>query len=586
MPVPGTTMKSYRPLVQGTNGVVVACHPSAAMAGLDILRRGGNAIDAGVAVGLALHIVHADDCGLLGVAPTIMYLADRKEVTTIDGLGVWPKAASVEYFKRHHDGKLPEGILRALTPGAADTWFTALARYGTMTFAEVAGPGISLAEDGFPMYRYFADRLRNTFDLYNRWPTSAEIFLPGGRAPVVGEMFFQNDAASTLRQLAGIEEAHSSEGRERALSAARDFLYKGELAEKIVSFCQQQGGLLTLEDLAEYRVRIEPPVTVSYRGYDVYTCGPWCQGPVFPQALKILQDYDLPAMGHNSVDYIHTVNQALNLAFADREQYYGDPVFVDVPMDEMLSEPYLRERQTLIDPDRAWPGMPPPGDPRRCMAILEGAAPSASDAVAGAPTEEQDSGGTSYFAVIDKDGNIFSCTTSEGMKMGGAVIPGTGLFLSLRGVQSRVREDHPASIAPGKRPRLTPAPALVLRDGQPVMAIGAHGGDHIPQGTLQLFLNVVEFGRDPQEAVEEPRFYSYSFPSSAYPNADQPGVMRAEGRIPIEVTDALRERGHKMERYPDWWEGSGLYGVITRDPDTGVLQGGADPRCEAYAVGY
>ena len=429
MPVPGTTMRSYRPAVHGANGVVVACHPSAAMAGLDILRRGGNAIDAGVAVGLALHIVHADDCGFLGVAPTIMYLADRKEVTTIDGLGVWPRAASVEYFKRHHDGKLPEGILRALTPGAADAWFTALARYGTMRFADVAGPAISLAEDGFPMYRYFADRLRNTFDLYNRWPTSAEIFLPAGRAPAVGEMFFQKDAASTLRQLAGIEAGHSSEGRERALSAARDFVYKGELAEKIVTFCQQQGGLLTLEDLSEYRVRIEPPVTVSYRGYDVYTCGPWCQGPVFPQALKILQDYDLPAMGHNSVDYIHTVNQALNLAFADREQFYGDPAFVHVPMDEMLSEPYLRERRSLIDPLRAWSGMPPAGDPVQGRAILEGAAPSASDAAGGLPAEEQDSGGTSYFAVIDKDGNIFSCTTSGGNEDGWRRYPRHGALL-------------------------------------------------------------------------------------------------------------------------------------------------------------
>ena len=200
MPVPGTTLRSYRPLIQGTNGVVVSSHPSASMAGLDILRRGGNAVDAGVAVGLALNIVHADDCGFLGVAPTVIYIADRKEVTTIDGLGVWPKRASVEYFQRNHQGQLPNGILRALTPASADAWFTALAQYGTMSFSEVVAPAITLAEQGFPMYRYLAGRLRDAFDAYNRWPSSAEVFLPEGRPPEVGEMFFQKDAAATLRQ--------------------------------------------------------------------------------------------------------------------------------------------------------------------------------------------------------------------------------------------------------------------------------------------------------------------------------------------------------------------------------------------------
>ncbi len=586
MPVPGTTLQSYRPLIQGTNGVVVSSHPSASMAGLDILRRGGNAIDAGVAVGLALNIVHADDCGFLGVAPTVIYLADQKEVTTIDGLGVWPKRASVEYFQRNHQGQLPGGILRALTPASADAWFTALARYGTMSFSEVVGPAITLAEQGFPMYRYLAGRLRDAFEMYNRWPSSAEIFLPGGRPPEVGEMFFQKDAAATLRRIVALEDANLAQGRERALMAARDYVYKGELAEKIVSFYKSQGGLLDEDDLSDYRVRVEPPVTVNYRGYDVYTCGPWCQGPVFPMAVKILEGFDLRAMGHNSAEYVHTVTQALNLAFADREQYIGDPAFVDVPMDGLLSETYLSERRRLIDPDHAWPVMPPAGDPYNCRATLDGAPQSAKEAVAVRGSAGEEGGGTSYFGVIDKSGNIFSCTPSEGMKNGGPIIPGTGFCLSLRGAQSRVQEGHPASIAPAKRPRLTPAPALVLREGQPVMALGAHGGDHIPQGQLQLLLNVVEFGLDPQEAVEAPRFYSYNFPSSGSPPAYHPGVVRAEGRISEDVFDALRRKGHIAERYPDWWEGSALYGVLIRNPRTGVLQGGADPRCEAYAVGY
>ena len=586
MPVPGSTMTSFRPLMQGTNGMVVASHPSAAMAGLDVLKKGGNAIDAGIAVGLALNVVHIDDCSFLGVAPTVIYLADRKEVTTIDGLGVWPQAASVEYFQRNHGGQIPAGVLRSLTPAAADAWITALSRFGTMKFSEVAEPAINLAQNGFPMYRYLADRLRDTFDLYNQWPTTAEVFLPHGRPPERGEIFYQRDLAGTLTKLAEAEDAHKGQGREAALKAARDYIYLGELGKKIAAYSREQGGLLTEQDLAQYQVRIEPPVSVNYRGYDVYCTGPWGQGPTFPQALKILEGFDLASMGHNSPEYIHTVSQALNLAFADREQYVGDPTFVDVPIDEMLAEEYLAQRRSLIDPDRAWAGMPPAGDPRAKKATLDGAPRSPSEAPATAAASGDDGNGTSYFAVIDSQGNMFSCTPSEGTKSGGPIIPGTGLAFSLRGYQSRVQEGHPASVAPRKRPRLTPAPALVLRDGEPVIALGAHGGDHIPQGTLQLLLNVLEFGRDSQEAVEEPRFYSYNFPSSSSPHNYEPGMLRMEGRIPNEVADSLRKKGHVVERYPDWWEGSALYCMITRDPKTGVLKGGADPRCEAYAVGY
>lgn len=585
MPVPGTALTSLRPLIQGTNGVVIASHPAAAMAGLDMLRRGGNAIDAGVATGLALNVVHAHECSFLGVAPTIMYLQDRREVVTLDGLGVWPQAASLDYFQRQHQGQLPPGILRALTPGAADAWFTALARYGTMRFADVVAPAMALAEEGFPMYRYLATAVQSAPQTYTRWPSNAAVFLPGGRPPQVGELFFQKDLAATFRQLVAAETAHRTAGRQQALQAARDVVYTGALAERIVAFCQAEGGLLTMADLAAYHVRGEPPVTVNYRGYDVYATGPWGQGPVFPQALKILEGFDLSAMGHNSTAYVHTVNQALNLAFADREQYIGDPAFVDVPMEALLAEAYLCQRRTLIDPDCAWPVMPPPGDPRHCRATLDGAPQAAREAVATAGSVGAATAGTSYFGVIDQHGNIFSCTPSEGGKSG-PIIPGTGLVLSLRGSQSKVEAGHPAALGPGRRPRLTPAPALVLRHGQPIMALGGYGGDHIPQGTLQVFLNAVEFGYDPQEAVEAPRFYSYNFPNSSYPAAYSPGLLRAEGRIPSTVLAALRQRGHQVEPYPDWWEGSCLYGMIRRDSQTGVLQGGADPRGEAYAVGY
>ena len=374
-------------------------------------------------------------------------------------------------------------------------------------------------------------------------------------------MFYQKDLAATLSRIADVEASSTGKGQDAALKAARDYIYVGELGRRIASYNREMGGFLTEEDLARYHVQVAPPVTVNYKGYDVYSTGPWGQGPTFPQALKILEGYDLASMGHNSAEYIHTVNQALNLAFADREQYVGDP-------------------------DMAWPGTPPAGDPRNGKATIDGAPQSPREAAVPVATAGVSGGGTSYFAVIDRDGNIFSCTPSEGIKNGGPIIPGTGLAFSLRGSQSKLTEGHPASVAGGKRPRLTPAPALVLRDGEPVMALGAHGGDHIPQGTLQLLLNVLEFGRDPQEAVEEPRFYSYNFPSSNWASKYEPGMLRLEGRISDEVAEKLRRKGHTIEKYPDWWEGSALYCVITRNPETKVLQGGADPRCEAYAVGF
>ena len=259
MPVKGTTLTSLRPLMQGVNGMVVASHPSAAMAGLEVLKNGGNAIDAGVAVGLALNVAHVDDCSFLGVAPTVIYLADRKEVTTIDGLGVWPKAASVDYFQKNHGGRMPAGVLSSLTPAAADSWLTSLSRFGTMNFGQVATAAINLAGNGFPMYRYLAGRFKTAFDQYNAHPSTAEIYLPGGRAPKQGEMFYQRDLAATLSKIVDVEASNARSGREAALKAARDYIYTGELGRRIVAFNREMGGLLTEEDLARYHVQVAPP---------------------------------------------------------------------------------------------------------------------------------------------------------------------------------------------------------------------------------------------------------------------------------------------------------------------------------------
>ena len=521
----------------------------------------------------------------LGVAPMLMYLADRNAIVEIDGLGWWPKAATLDYFHQHHGGKLPPGIYRTLTPGAADAWFTALAQYGTLSFGEVAEAAIKLAGDGFPMYRFLASAIQTAPQMYTSAPSTGAVFMPNGRTPKMGEMFYQKDLAATLRRLADVEAENRKVGRVAALQAARNFVYKGELAEKIVAFCKAEGGLMTEEDLAAFHVRQDLPSHVNYRGYDVYCTGAWGQGPAFPQALKLLEGFDLRAMGHNSAAYAHVVDQAINLAFSDREAYLGDPAYVDVPLQAMLAEDYLRERRKLIDPERAWPIMPPPGDPRGRRATMDGAPQSPAEAASAAGTVGPQTSGTSYFGVVDRHGNMFSCIPSEGAKSG-PIVPGTGMALSWRGFQSKTERGHPAALGPHRRPRLTPCPSLVMKDGEPAMVLGGYGGDHIPQGTLQVFLNMVEFGFDAQEAVEAARFYSYSFPNSQYPSAYDPGLLRAERRIGGDVMNALRERGHRVEAHPDWWEGACLYGAIVRNPKSGVLQGGADPRGEAYAFGY
>ena len=272
-------------------------------------------------------------------------------------------------------------MLSSITPAAADSWLTSLSKFGTMTFGQVATAAIDLAGNGFPMFRYLAGRFKTAFDQYNAHPSTAEIYLPGGHAPKQGELFYQKDLAATLSKIADVEASNAGKGREAALKAARDYIYTGELGRKIAAYNREMGGLLTEEDLARYHVQVGPPVTVNYKGYDVYSTGPWGQGPTFPQALKILEGYDLASMGHNSAEYIHTVSQALNLAFADREQYVGDQNFVDVPINEMLAEEYLIKRRSLIDPDVAWPGTPPAGDPRNGKATIDGAPQSPREAL-------------------------------------------------------------------------------------------------------------------------------------------------------------------------------------------------------------
>jgi gamma-glutamyltranspeptidase/glutathione hydrolase len=467
-----------------------------------------------------------------------------------------------------------------VVPAAPDAWITALEKYGTMGFGDVATAAIRFARDGFPMHSFMAGQLATNADSYRRWPSNAVIYLPGGRPPQPGEIFRQTDLARTLQYMVDEETHARSRGREVGLQAARDAFYKGDIATTIVRFHRENGGLLTAEDLATFQVGVEPPVRTTFGDIEVYACGPWCQGPVLLQALNLLERYDLRTHSHNSPRYIHTVTEALKLAFADRDRYYGDPRFVEVPMAGLLSKPYAERRRTLIRENEAWPEMPPAGDPTNLSAT------TASDRIHEQQEERRSSSlDTSYVCVVDRHGNVFSATPSD-TSSDTPVIPGTGLCPSSRGSQSWADPTHASCVAPGKRPRLTPNPALALRNGRPFMAFGTPGGDVQAQAMLQAFLNIVVFGMNPQEAVEAPRFASYSFPDSFEPHSYYPGRLNIEARIPQETGNALSVLGHKVHWWPQWVWRAGAVCCILLDQKTGVLHGGADPRRPSYAVGW
>lgn len=591
MPSAGSVRSRHRPIVRGRTHMVSAGHHHAAQAGFAILEAGGNAVDAGVAAIMALAVVQPDVVNVAGVAPILIHLAETRQTVTISGLGTWPKAASAEYFAREHGGAIPEGILRTVVPGAPDAWITAVERYGTMRFADVAAAAIRLARDGFPAYAFLTERLKEYEKSYRRFPSNVDIYMPGGRLVEPGELFVQADLARTLQYMVD-EEAAAPGGREAGLAAARRAFYEGDIARTIVAFHEANGGFMTMADMAGFRVGHEAPVSSRFRDLDIVSCGPWCQGPVLGQMLSMLDGQDLEGLGHNSPEYAHLLTEVIKLAFADRERHYGDPRFVDVPIEGLLSKAYAEARMGLVDPETAWPAMPPAGDPARAAARDPDPLPEppvtplpAPMATPYATPPGEASGDTSYACVVDRDGNVFSATPSDS-SWDGVAVPGTGLVPSSRGSQSRGDPGHPASVAPGKRPWLTPNPAIVFQGGRPIMPLGTPGGDAQAQAMLQVILNVFVFGMDVQSATEAPRFMSQSFPNSFAPNAYFPGRLNLEARLGDALEAPLAARGHTIYWWPDWFWRLGSVCAIHIDPATGLLSGGADPRQESYALGW
>ena len=566
---------TMQPPIHGTHHMVSSGHHLATQAGYEVLEAGGNAVDAGVASGIALGVVLSDLVQFAGVAPIMIYLAEEDRVTTISGLGWWPRAASLERFVSEFGGRIPDGVLRTVVPAAPDAWIAALGRYGTMTFADVATASLRYAREGFSVHPVMAGNLAAHADEYRRWPSSSEIYLPGGTAPGVGERFVQADLAGVIGYMID-EEAAARGGREAGLAAARDAFYRGDVARAMVRYHEESGGWLTMEDLAEYESAVEEPVVARLGEIEVFTCGPWCQGPVLAQMVSLLDGIDISALGHNTVAYIHAVTEAMKLCFADRERYYGDPRFVDVSLASLLSPDYSRKRWGLIRSDRAWPGMPPAGDEDASPTHELKAEPTASPV----PVSPD----TSYCCAVDRDGNCFSATPSD-VSWQSPVIPGTGLCPSSRGSQSWAVPGHASCVAPGKRPRLTPNPAFARIGGRWTMPFGTPGGDVQTQAMLQVLLNVTRFGMSTQEAIEAPRFATQSFPNSFEPHEEFPGRLVVEDAIPETVTRELAARGHDIERVEDRSIKMGAVCAIERDVESGIMEGGADPRRMSRAMG-
>ncbi|MBI4220825.1 MAG: gamma-glutamyltransferase family protein [Chloroflexi bacterium] len=573
-----TGLASYRPPVMGSKHAVSSGHYLATAAGWRMLEQGGNAIDAGVAAGIALNVVLPGSTSFGGVAPILIYDASRKQVSSISGLGRWPRAASIEYFVGKRKGRIPPGVERVVVPAAADAWITALSEFGTMAFEQVVAPALEYARDGIAVSPQIHDALKSFESNKGNFPTRDAVFLVDGRAPAVGETVTQPALARTFERLIQVERDNASKGREAALSAVRDYFYKGPIAEDMVSFVREGGGFLSMQDLADFSVGHEPPVIGRFHEFEVYTNGPWCQGPAFAETVQILADDDLRGFGHNSADYVHLIVEALKHAFADRDAYYGDPDLVDVPIRGLLEPGYARERRRRIDMDAATPAMPARGDPWR----FEGRSqPRGYSYEPPPPRDGNAEPDTSYACAVDRWGNMFSATPSDGAT---AIVPSLGFTPSTRGSQTWLDPRHPSALQPWKRPRLTPNALLAFKDGKPWMPFGTPGGDAQIQATVQYFLNVAVFGMTPQQAAEVPRFLQWSFPDSFWPHVYTPGRLELEGRYDPAVGEELARRGHRIEWLkPIGGRANSVCGIAV-DHTTGTLSAAADFRSEAYAM--
>ena len=593
-PLAQVSGQTFRPVVRGRRGVVAGGHPLAVEAGMRILQQGGNAVDAGVATILAGSVIEFSHFSFGGEVPILIKLKG-KPVAVVEGMGQAPMKATLEFFINRtkqeptgmatmagaRSGVIPStGPLPATVPAVLDACVTALAEFGTKSLGEVMQPAIELA-DGFPIDELRVQYIKNRGSVFSQWPDAKRIFMPGGQVPQVGDVFVQADLARTLRSIVAAEKAAARKGRVAGLRGARDYFYRGPIAQRIGAYMQSNGGLLAAEDMARFKATVGVPVVADYRGYQVYKAGFWTAGPAMVQSLNLLEPFDLKALGHNSPDYIHTVIEALKLALADRDRYYGDPKFVKVPAAELLSKNYANLRRPLIEKERASLAQQP-GDPLKMKAVLA-TTPLMGKRESRVPAPER-ANDTTCVNVIDKDGNLFSATPS-GAWLPAVVAGDTGVLMGQRLQSALTDPNSPNVVAPGKRPRITLTPTLVVKDGQPFMVLSTPGGDNQDQALLQVLLNIIEFGMNPQEAVEAARFDTQHYVSSFDDHEFLPGSLNVESRVDEKTIENLKARGHKVKVQTPFGTLSAPT-VIVYDARTGVSSGGADPRRGRYAVAW
>jgi gamma-glutamyltranspeptidase/glutathione hydrolase len=590
-----------RPEIVGTFGVATSTHWLASAVGFGILEKDGNAFDAAVAMGFVLQVVEPHLCGPAGEAPIVFHSAKTGKVEILCGQGGAPAGATIEAYRDLGLDLIPgSGLLATVIPGAFDAWMLMLRDHGTISLREALEPAIYYAETGHPMLERVAATIADLGDFFKKeWPTSADTWLPGGQAPQAGKLFRNPQLAATWRRI--LEEAESKSGREAQIDAARDAFYRGFVAEAIGDYFrsavvmdasgEKHGGLLTADDLVGWQASYDVPLTYDYGNWTVAKTRSWGQGPVMLQALALLKGFDISSMDPVGADFVHLVVEAMKLAYADREAYYGDPDFVSVPIEHLLSDAYNDERRKLIGEKASYeqrPGIVPGFEEQVAQGLkMQGAIPDTGTGVgAGEPTMAHLSdrrGDTVHIDVIDRHGNMVSATPSGGWLQSSPVVPGLGFALNSRAQMFWLTPGLPSSLAPGKRPRTTLTPSLALHKGRPTLAFGSPGGDQQDQWQLILFLRHVHHDLNLQECIDFPLFHTMHFPSSFYPRAAAPGHIMIEENVGPEILASLEKRGHIITAAEAW--SIGRLTAAKRDED-GLLRAAATPRLmQAYAIG-
>lgn len=598
---------ALRPAVAGPVAGISTGHPLTTAAAFEILLKGGNAFDAGAASLLVGGVVEQDLYSLGGEALVLVYPKKEAKVTSIVGQGWAPKAVDVDWFLSRGKTLQGAGLDPAVVPGALHAALTVLEKWGTLSFEDVSRSAIAYAEGGFPLRASTAQGIERQLEFLKRWPDNQRYWLKAdGSTYKPGETIRLPTLAKTLRRMVEAERRAKGKGRVAGIVAARDLFYKGAIAKEMVAFLQKNQAPFELADFAEFYARIEEPAKTTYRGYTVYKHAFSSQGPVLLQTLNILEGFDLRAMGHDSADYIHTVTEAMKLAYADRDSYYADTAFVQVPAEGLLSKEYAKERAALIKP-RAASRSFIAGDPFKYDSKVKEWKFSKFDIPDGAPAPHDtaaladdglwsrglDSAGvskdTTHMSIIDKAGNVFDVTPSGGWIPGAVILGDTGIGMSIRGEQFWLDKTMANQIRPRARPRYTLTPSLVFKGDAPLMALGTPGGDNQDQTILEAFLNVVEFWDDwypnLHQAFEWPRFQTLHFHGSFWPHSPGFNKLNLEATIPDAVFDELKARGHDVSRLRAFGM-SGCATAVMLDPATQNRIAGADPRRDCYAIAY